>query len=365
MRRACKLTLKFITKRKRSAIMALLQGYRSAVNFYIRSLWSSPGKLDADTLSRLPAGRTRLSARYKSQALKQAIETVVGTQKAARVTNIPGSAPRFNGAMTLDAKFVTIEQGRGSFDTVIRLSCLAAGKRLALPTKATAMLRKWLAEPDAKLIQGCSLSAKALVVWVEIPDQPLKTVGDVLGIDIGMVKLIATSAGQQLGTAFKDIRDRVVKHAAGSIAKRSAIRARDQYVRETVNQLPWATLRTIAIEDLKNLKKGKSTRRGKAFRRAAAPWVYRQVIEVIQQKAQQYRVRVVAVSPAYTSQTCPPCGHVSRDNRKAENFECVNCGYRNDADTVGAINVLNKALLLLGSVESPRQLNSEVGLPTF
>lgn len=50
---------------------------------------------------------------------------------------------------------------------------------------------------------------------------------------------------------------------------------------------------------------------------------------------------LVAVPPQYTSQTCPCCGHVAKANRKTQaQFECVDCGYKNNADVVGAMNIL-------------------------
>lgn len=50
---------------------------------------------------------------------------------------------------------------------------------------------------------------------------------------------------------------------------------------------------------------------------------------------------VYLVNPQYTSQTCPTCEHVSRDNRLTQaEFACVNCGYENNADLVGAMNIL-------------------------
>lgn len=58
--------------------------------------------------------------------------------------------------------------------------------------------------------------------------------------------------------------------------------------------------------------------------------------------------------PANTSRECPSCGTVSVDNRHGENFLCVACGYKADADFVGALNVLARTRRLLGSVESPR-----------
>jgi putative transposase len=50
---------------------------------------------------------------------------------------------------------------------------------------------------------------------------------------------------------------------------------------------------------------------------------------------------VLAVPPQNTSRRCPCCGHVSAENRRTQaRFECVECGYENNADVVGAINVL-------------------------
>jgi putative transposase len=50
---------------------------------------------------------------------------------------------------------------------------------------------------------------------------------------------------------------------------------------------------------------------------------------------------LVAVPPRNTSRTCPCCGHVSAENRLTQaQFECVECGFEENADLVGAINVL-------------------------
>ena len=51
--------------------------------------------------------------------------------------------------------------------------------------------------------------------------------------------------------------------------------------------------------------------------------------------------QVVAVNPRHTSQTCPDCGHVSAENRQSQaRFACVECGFEENAELVGAINIL-------------------------
>jgi putative transposase len=58
--------------------------------------------------------------------------------------------------------------------------------------------------------------------------------------------------------------------------------------------------------------------------------------------------KVIAVPAQYTSQTCPNCQHCSKSNRQTQaKFECVNCSYKNNADIVGALNILERGHRLL------------------
>ena len=68
------------------------------------------------------------------------------------------------------------------------------------------------------------------------------------------------------------------------------------------------------------------------------------------------------VDPKYTSQRCPVCHHVSKDNRQTQaKFECAECGYSNNADLVGAINVLaaGHAVLACGEIGLPSSMKQE------
>ena len=73
---------------------------------------------------------------------------------------------------------------------------------------------------------------------------------------------------------------------------------------------------------------------------------------------------LVVVPPQYTSQTCPECGHVHKDNRKTQSvFKCVRCLYTANADHVGARNILaaGYAVLACGEVGAVRPLD-EAGI---
>ena len=59
---------------------------------------------------------------------------------------------------------------------------------------------------------------------------------------------------------------------------------------------------------------------------------------------------LIAVPPQNTSRTCPCCGHTAKDNRQTQAvFECVECGYTENADVVGAINILRRGQEILAA----------------
>ena len=73
--------------------------------------------------------------------------------------------------------------------------------------------------------------------------------------------------------------------------------------------------------------------------------------------------QVLAIPPAYTSQRCACCGHTAKENRLSQiQFECLECGYAENADINGARNILSAGHAVLacgGRVQSGRPLKQE------
>jgi len=68
--------------------------------------------------------------------------------------------------------------------------------------------------------------------------------------------------------------------------------------------------------------------------------------------------RLILADPKYTSQTCPKCGYTSSSNRPTQaHFGCLLCGYTENADVVGALNVLKKSRT--GSVRPSSELGNK------
>ena len=62
--------------------------------------------------------------------------------------------------------------------------------------------------------------------------------------------------------------------------------------------------------------------------------------------ARKYDIAVSTVQASYTSKMCPICGCIEDENRpNQETFECVECGYKDNADFNAAKNIRNRVLV--------------------
>jgi len=60
-------------------------------------------------------------------------------------------------------------------------------------------------------------------------------------------------------------------------------------------------------------------------------------------------VRVVAIDPRHTSQTCSRCGYQHRSNRRSQSlFRCRACAYQLNADLNASYNIRDKHLATFG-----------------
>lgn len=130
----------------------------------------------------------------------------------------------------------------------------------------------------------------------------------------------------------------------------------------------------VCVEDLqiKNISKsasgtlalpGKRVRAKSGLNKAILDQGWYEFRRQIEYKQSWRGGMVIAVAPHYTSQTCPQCQHIDSKNRRTQSqFACVKCRYKNNADIVGAINILRAghAQLACGeTVQLGRSMNQE------
>ena len=110
---------------------------------------------------------------------------------------------------------------------------------------------------------------------------------------------------------------------------------------------------------------GKRVRQKAALNRAILDQGWGEFRRQLDYKMEWSGGMLLAVPPHHTSQTCPTCRHISKDNRQTQaKFLCVNCGYANHADVVGAANILERGHRFLACGEMAQSGRSKKQEPT-
>lgn len=93
---------------------------------------------------------------------------------------------------------------------------------------------------------------------------------------------------------------------------------------------------TIKLERLANIRS--TARTSRKNNHSLHNWSFYRLAQFIEYKAKLAGITVEYVNPAYTSQTCPVCGHVHHANDR--NYVCK-CGFHIHRDVLGAMNICN------------------------
>ena len=94
----------------------------------------------------------------------------------------------------------------------------------------------------------------------------------------------------------------------------------------------------IVIGDLSGIRDGMQY--GKKMNQRLHQWAFKKLLDKIKYKAERYGIAVTVVDEAYTSQTCPSCGH--RHKPKNRGKKCPACGMQYHRDAAGALNIRAK-----------------------
>ena len=220
----------------------------------------------------------------------------------------------------------------------------------------------------AKLVHKHGMFFLHIPVTYEVSELKMSEVSNVVGIDRGIRFLAATydskgksvfydgNAVKQKRAYYKALRRQLQQVGTPSSRKRiKAIGQRENRWMQDVNHCiskalvennPEGTL--FVLEDLTGIRSATEKVKVKD-RYVSVSWSYYDLEQKLSYKALKHHQLVRRVNPAYTSQTCPKCGHTERDNRnkKTHLFCCRNCGYKSNDDRIGAMNLHRMGIELL------------------
>ena len=207
-----------------------------------------------------------------------------------------------------------------------------------------------------------------MIFSVDIVEPEPDKNGGVLGIDLGVVNIAVLSDGttytsERLETMRrKRLRVRRELQARSTPSSRKRLkkigfrearfrRDENHCISKQIVQRAKDTGCAIALEDLSGINA--STTVAKSYRARRFGWSFAQLGQFIEYKARLAGVGVIYVNPAYTSQTCPRCGHTSKKNRPTrDEFKCCKCGCHGEADHIAAMNVSACGMLLIREPET-------------
>ena len=191
----------------------------------------------------------------------------------------------------------------------------------------------------------------------------LDTVKHVVGIDRGL-RFLATTYDEQGTTTFFDGKAimqkreafQAVRSEAQSRGTKSAKRVlkrvsgRENRWMTDVNHRITKTLVTkygqgtlFVLEDLTGVSFNEENlnQLTKTGRRQLRSWAFYQMEQMLTYKAHERASEMIKIKPDYTSQRCPKCGRIRKENRHHDIHEyiCDCCGYRSNDDRIGAMNI--------------------------
>jgi putative transposase len=238
----------------------------------------------------------------------------------------------------------------------------------------------WVRYRNSRFVEGdiCNVTiSRACDKWYvsiqterEVPE-PIHPANASVGIDVGITHFATLSNGTVYApvNSFKSHQKRLTAYQRRASKKKKfsqnwkkAIRKvshlhqkishmRKNYLHQLSNTIS-KNHAMICLEDLqiKNMSKsaagdsvmpGKNVKAKSGLNKSILDQGWGEFRRQLEYK-QCWRGGMVVIVPAhYTSQTCPECDHVDTRNRVTQSqFICMKCNYKNDADIVGAINIL-------------------------
>ena len=230
-------------------------------------------------------------------------------------------------------------------------------KRLSVKTKMTDKQKSVFANSKLGTMRIVYKNNKivAQIVYEAVEPEYLVD-GNVMGVDLGIkcpaVSYISDGSVKFYGNGrknkymrrhYKYLRKKLQKSKHMDAVKR--INDKEQRImRDIDHKLSHDIVKTavahnvkvIKLERLANIRS--TTRTSRKNNHSLHNWSFYRLAQFIEYKAKLAGIAVEYVNPAYTSQTCPVCGHVHHANDR--NYTCK-CGFHIHRDILGAMNICN------------------------
>jgi len=348
MKRSSKHTIKYVTAKKKDLLNQMFLIWGDYLQKTIDLMWDKKVPTGKYLSSKQIDWMGGLGGQYKSLIYKQASEIVRG----AKAKKGKKSKPKVeNFCADFNIEQVKIELSKtNEFDmwVKLRLPFIKEGEKGKRPERIEILIpikehRQSLKFKDWKRAAGVKISKNFVTFTYEIETPEKKETGDVVGIDMGYKKLLATSDGKMIGSEMECMYEKISRKRQGSKSFKRALVERDNKINYFINRdLCLDSTKELVIENLCNVKKGEKGKKRKirkVFMNKLQRWSYQKCGKKLEMLCEENRVLLTRVDPAFTSQQCSVCGSTDKKSRCGERFLCVDCGKILDADYNAAVNL--------------------------
>ena len=232
----------------------------------------------------------------------------------------------------------------------------------------------------AKLVNKHGKYFLHIPITYDVPISNLSEICNVVGIDRG-INFLVTTYDSNHKSSF--VSGKVIKQKRANYSKlrkelqirktpssRRRIKAigqrENRWMQDINHQISKALVKNnpkhtlFVLEDLTGIRNATERIRTKS-RYVSVSWSFYDLEQKLIYKAKQNESTVIKVDPAYTSQSCPKCGHIEKANRdkKKHLFTCKNCGYQSNDDRIGATNLYRMGINYLIDSQVPSTVIAE------
>ena len=399
-------SLKFITAKKRQLLDNLFIEYQRVVNEFIVLYWNEKKLLSKANATQWRRVTTWLCGKAVKCAYRQAIQMIKSAQaknknriyksyqrvyayakgrgKNWTIVNQKWSewskdrkfrqrvrTPIFNGnSIDLNSDLATIytsPKKMKNFDLAVRLGSIFGNRiSLLLPTKKHALFNKHISNGYAvnSSVQLRRIDGNLYVnLFLEKETPAVKSDGKVLGIDVGIKKLMSTSDGEFFGRDIESKIQKLKRRKRDSKNFKKTLAEIKDYIGQQVNKLKLEDVGVVVVEDLDVKNMSKKRKSSKEHRKTLGNWNSRLLFGRLSSRCEENRVLFTTTSPEYTSQECSSCGMTCKESRKGERYDCKSCGVSLDADHNAGMTIRNRFLNRKPTVSCEQQ--SSVSLCNF
>ena len=387
-----------ITPEQENLFRQMTEQYRQACNFVSQYIFNNQFNLAYKSLNKELYNDLREQFGLKSQLAQSSVKTTIARYKTVKqqLFQNPYKYKDENGkwkyiTKTLEWLWKPVLFNRPQADLVRnrdysfvndghilsintldkRTKCTFEGKHFAEYLNGTWNLG------TAKLVELKGLWYLHIPATRVIEDFQKENVRHVVGIDRGLRFLTVSYdehgktefvSGRKIATKrrkFLKVRQQLQSKGTKSAKRRlKAISGRENRWMSDVNHQISKTLvekygkdTLFVLEDLTGVsfEETNISEKTKQQKSDLRSWAFYQLEQFLTYKAHENRSEVLKVSAKYTSQRCPKCGTIHKENRDHHKhlYSCQ-CGYKSNDDRIGAMNIQLLGTMWISGDNNPR-----------